>query len=205
MGLQTTFSDHCDFGIANYCCRVVWTNHICRRKINQSPCTVNTMPILHARQEASYWNRQDPWRLFTSSKLRLFLPKPSKSLKTNLASIPSVDHVQSDPHISTVDIWYSKRHYLFILTFSTTSSDSIAYIVRYLFWLFIKYLSAILEYHWIIIRILDCLSLVSVLGFLLKWQANNFKVHKKTHVKIWMLGLLGVEHDTLKFFEYFYF
>lgn len=41
---------------------------------------------------------------FTYSKLRLFFPKPSKSLKTNLALIPSVDHVQSDPHISTVDI-----------------------------------------------------------------------------------------------------
>lgn len=41
---------------------------------------------------------------FTSSKLRLFFPKPSKSLKTNLALIPSGDHVQSDLHISTVDI-----------------------------------------------------------------------------------------------------
>ena len=40
---------------------------------------------------------------FTSSKLKLVLPKPSKSLKTNLASIPSVDSVQSDPHISTID------------------------------------------------------------------------------------------------------
>lgn len=155
MHLQARLSNPRDFGIVNNSCRVVETNQICRWKINQSLCTVNTVLILHARQGATYLNSQEPLKVSSLPKVILSQAKQviqnQSSLNTSLKTIFS----QINTFLMQISVTIKVTTHSYC--FPTARADSTTYTVRYFFWLFTKFLSVILGCHWIIIMILHWL------------------------------------------------